>query len=294
MAVDPGRFAQHSPYSDPGRHAARLAAVPGDLPGACAAARNVIAHYRADLTDLSAAQRAEVDSRWLEVLLDADARRSPAPLTDPRPPSRRVAGCCRDHSLFVVGALRQRGAPARTRVGFAHYLDPGHAVDHVVVDVHDGHRWRRVEPELEAHDDFDVHDLPTGARAPFETAARAWLRWRSGELDLAAYGVRGQPGLSGPAFVGAYVVFEVAHRYGDELLLWDSWGATADPLAHADVLDEVASLLVRADDGDEGAEAELSARYAQDERLHPGPRVVTFSPFGTATRVSDLRRGNRT
>lgn len=195
--------------------------------------------------------------------------------------------------LFVVGALRHHGRPARTRVGFAHYFDPGHAVDHVVVDVHDGHRWRRVEPELPAHAAFDVHDMPAGPQAPFETAAEAWLRWRAGEQDLSTYGVRGQPVLSGPSFVGAYVVFEVAHRYGDELLLWDSWGATADPLKNAGLVDDVASLLVRADAGDAGAEAELFARYQQDDRLRPGDQVVTLSPFGTTARVTDLRDGAR-
>lgn len=268
MAADPERFARHSAYSDPGRHADRLAALPDDLDSVCAAARNVIAHYRADLTVLTAAQRTEVDSRWLEVVLDVDAGRNADSLTAPRPVRRRVAGCCRDHSLFLVAALRQRGTPARTRVGFAHYLDPDRAVDHVVVD---------------------VHNLPTGPGAPFETAARAWSRWRAGDLDLSTYGVRGQPTLSGPAFVGAYVVFEVAHRYGDELLLWDSWGATADPLAEVGLLDEIAGLLLRADAGDAGAESELAARYEQDDRLRPGERVVTLSPFGAAARTTDLR-----
>jgi hypothetical protein len=291
MAVDPEQFAQHSRYSHPGRHADRLTVVPDDLASVCAAARNVIAHYRADLPDLTPAQRCEVNSRWLEVTLDVDAHRHPAPLTEHRPLQQRVAGCCRDHSLFAVGALRHRGRPARTRVGFAHYFDPARAVDHVVVDVHDGHRWRRLEPELEAHADFAVHDMPTGPRAPFETAAEAWLRWRAGEQDLSTYGVRGQPALSGPSFVGAYVIFEVAHRYGDELLLWDSWGAAADPLANAALVDEVASLLVGADAGDTGAEAELFARYRQDDHLHPGDQVVTLSPFGAAVQVTTLRNG---
>lgn len=262
--------------------------VSGDLAGVCAAARNVIAHYRADLGELTAAQRGEVDSRWLEDVLEVDARRTPGPLTEPCPVQHRVAGCCRDHSVFVVGALRGRGTPARTTVGFAHYLTPGWAVDHVVVDVHDGYRWRRVEPGLGAHGDFDVLDVPTGDGAPFETAARAWLRWRSGTSDLSTYGVRSRPDLSGPSFVGAYVVFQVAHRYGDELLLWDGWGAVADPLAHTALLDEVASLLVRADAGEEGAEDELFARYRRDERLRPGDRVLTHSPFGAPSRVTEL------
>jgi hypothetical protein len=48
-----------------------------------------------------------------------------------------------------------------------------------------------------------------------------------------------------------------------------------------DVVDDIAALLVRADDGDIGAEQELLTRYREDDRLHPGRRVMSFSPTGT-------------
>ena len=71
-----------------------------------AAARNVIGHYRAELADLPEQRRDEINSRWLEAILDLDQDRHPRPLDEPRDLPSRVAGCCRDHSLFVVGALR--------------------------------------------------------------------------------------------------------------------------------------------------------------------------------------------
>ena len=282
-------FVRQSPYSTPGRHAERLGAVPDDLTGLCAAARNVVGHYRAELPALPEDRRGEIDSRWLEVILTLDEQRHPAALDQPRLLSERVAGCCRDHSLMVVSALRQRGVPARNRIGFAHYFTPGWAGDHVVIERwHEG-RWQRADPELGPDHAFDVHDMPTGPDSPFETAAEAWLGWRTGDRDPSTYGVEADPALAGPDFVGSYVIFEVAHRYGDEMLLWDGWGATEEAL-DVPMIDELARLLVCADAGDDGAETELRARYHEDARLHPGPQVTTYSPYGLPPRTTELQR----
>nr|WP_276612346.1 transglutaminase domain-containing protein [Kineococcus vitellinus] len=214
----------------------------------------------------------------------------------PRVLGDRVAGCCRDHALLVVGALRQRGVPARSRVGFAHCFTPGWAHDHVVVERWERGRWRRADPELTASaGSFDVLDLPVGDGAPFETAAQAWLGWRAGERDASRYGVAPGAPWCGPGFVRDEVLHELAHRHGDELLLWDGWGAVEDPGSLAlEEVDELARLLVLADGGDEAAEADLAARYRGDERLHPGEQVVTRSPFGGPARLVDLARRSTT
>lgn len=49
--IDVEAFARHSVYSNPGRHADALAAVPSAIDSLCSASRNVIAHYRAELGD---------------------------------------------------------------------------------------------------------------------------------------------------------------------------------------------------------------------------------------------------
>ncbi len=323
-------FTRQSPYSDPGRHAALLGALPAGLASVCAASRNVIAHYRAELSDLSASRWDEVDSRWLEVVLEVDQRRHGTGLQQPRAPGERVAGCCRDHALLVVAALRQRGVPARSRVGFAHYFTAGFAHDHVVVEFWWQGRWRRADPELgtgrgavegsaaASVATFDVHDIPTGAAtdgasgavlgaptsaatsgvigapAPFETAAQAWLGWRSGQRDASRYGVVPGSPWCGAGFVRDEVLYEVAHRFGDELLLWDGWGALEDPAALREgEVDELARLLLLADGGDAAAEADLAAWYRGDERLHPGESVITRSPFGGPARVVELAGGSR-
>lgn len=215
---DLDRFVRQSPYSRPGRYADRLAALPDDLASLCAASRNVIAHYRAELPDLPEERRGEMGSRWLEVILGLDQQRHPAALDRPRPLSERVAGCCRDHSLLVVGALRQRGRPARNRVGFAHYFTHGWAADHVIIERWHERRWQRADPELGSDSAFDVHDIPTGDDAPFETAAEAWLGWRNGDRDLSTYGLQADRAFTDQTSSGN-VIFEVAHRYGDEMLL---------------------------------------------------------------------------
>jgi hypothetical protein len=277
--VSSRNYAAHTPYSDPGSYADLLQALPTDLEALCATSRNVIAHYWAELPDLPPERRGEIDSRWLRTILELDQDRNPFPLAEPRPLQARVAGCCRDHSLFLVGALREQRVPARTRVGFASYLSADYHNDHVVVEFWNGDRWVRTDPELPARSrDFDVRDMPVGPGAPFETAAEVWTRHRAGEIDASTYGVSPRSELAGPDFIGRYVVFEVAHRFGDELLLWDGWGA-ADG-GDVGLFDEIAALLIGADAGDEAAATELARRYRDDDRLHPGESVTQHSPYG--------------
>src|SRR3712207_337329 len=142
-------YARHSPYSDPGPHAGLLAALPTDPAALSAVLRNVVVHYRASGIPFPDHRLAEIDSRWAERLLAVDKSRFSAPLAQPRPEADRVAGCCRDYTLLAVAALRGHGVPARSRVGFASYFEPGFHHDHVVVEQWTGQRWRRFDAMLE-------------------------------------------------------------------------------------------------------------------------------------------------
>ncbi|WP_022916398.1 transglutaminase-like domain-containing protein [Ruania albidiflava] len=287
-AVD--RWTRHSAYSDPGPYGDLLRAVDPTTEAVSATARNLIAHYRGEAHLVPASTRADIHLRWLADQLATDQDRHHTPLTEPRALSDRLQGCCRDHSLFCVGALREHGVPARTRIGFAGYLSPGFHHDHVVVERLDGTRWVRFDPELAAGftDEFDVTDMPTGPSSPFQTAAEVWREHRTGHLDVTRYGVdltMDEP-LRGAPIVAAYVIGEVAHRHGDELLLWDVWGQCAeDPTADPDLIDDVAALLLAADAEEQAGELDgpraraLADRYAADERLHPGAAVWQLSPL---------------
>lgn len=281
------RYARHSAFSSPGRHGALLRELDG-IEQICRASTNLVLHYRAEASMMREDRREEIHSRWVETILDLDQARHPWSLLDPRPPGDRVAGCCRDHSLLAVAAFREQGIPARTRVGFVSYFDPGFRGDHVVAEWWNGERWQRSDPELEQGSHaFDVRDLPTGEGAPFETAAEAWTGYRAGRLDLTRYGVAGDPNLIGPGFVRLYVIQEVLHRFGHEALLWDGVG---DGIQDEDA-DEFAELLLRADAGDSTAEGRLEHLFKTDKRLTPGATVIQFSPYGEPPTVVDLTRG---
>ncbi|SDJ28213.1 Transglutaminase-like superfamily protein [Frankineae bacterium MT45] len=287
----------HTAYSDPGQYAALLAELPADPEGLSAVARNVIVHYRASGHLLPSATRDDVNSRWVDRILAVDQSRHPQPLAAPREATSRVQGCCRDHTLFCVAALREHGIPARSRVGFAGYFIEGWHHDHVIVEAWLEGRWRRFDPEIDA----PMAGLSTPmemqwdtAHGPgFATAARAWTLHRSGEIDAETYGVDPSvPVVRGERFLFNEIINEVAHRFGDELLLWDGWGriqAPVDPVGAEDATwaDGIATLLLAADSGDLEAEQALFDQYRADPGLHPGRSVLQASPFGDdLTRVA--------
>ncbi len=283
--------AAHTAFSDPRGHAPLLDAVAPTPATIGAVARNVIVHYRASGTVLPAETAHTINSRWLDRLLDADlALHGGAALTEPRAETSRVQGCCRDHTLLSVAILRQHGVPARSRIGFADYFTPGWNHDHVIPEFWNGSRWQRFEPEVDRGDATlpDPGDLPRGAG--FHTAAEVWTRIRAGQLDAETCGVDpAVPDIRGRWFVRNYVVEEVAHRFGDELLLWDVWGTIAGPDGQdddLDLVDEVAGLLLASDDGDLGAERRLLALYRGDARLHPGATILRSGP-GTSGLVGE-------
>lgn len=280
-------WAAHTPASDPGEFAALLEAVPPDPATIATVARNLIAHYVGLRTELPVETRTDIHLRRLADRLAVDQDRHRRPLDAPRPVGGRLQGCCRDHTLFAVAVLRQHGVPARSRVGFAGYFEPRWHHDHVVAEYHDGVRWIRFDPELEPDTDAvpDPLDLDSGAHAPFATAAEVFLAMRRGDLDPGRYGVAPGSPLAGEPFVIGEVLYEVAHRYGDEVLLWDVWGALIDvdhgtPGDAVDMIADVAGLLVAADAGDQDAENRLYRRYLADDRLRPGETVTRLSPFG--------------
>jgi hypothetical protein len=233
-------------------------------------------------------------------VLEADQSRHPQALDVPRTITDRVQGCCRDHTLLCVATLRQHGVPARSRVGFAGYFVDGWHHDHVIVEAEIDGRWRRFDSEVEqalpglAEPMDFAFDAPGGRG--FVTAAAAWIAFRRGDLDVSNHGVDpAMPLFSGDRFVFDEVIYEVAHRFGDELLLWDSWGRIGAPgsaVSEEDAtwMDEVASMLPAADAGDLEVEQRLLERYRSDPGLHPGSTVMQHSPFGDDSLEVELRQ----
>lgn len=281
--------AAHTEFSEPGDLGALLDPVPVDPVGLSEVVRNLIVHYRASGRELPSESADDINLRWVAEQLRVDQQRHDEPLAAPREATSRLQGCCRDHSLLAVSALRQHGVPARTRIGFAPYLAPGWHYDHVVVEAWLGNRWVWFDPEipdpvpgLETPMDIS-HDH--ARPMPFETAAGVWTAHRGG-ADVSRYGVAPELPLFGPWFVRNYVLLEVGHRFGAETLLWDFWGAMGqDPDADVDLIDELARLLLVADGGDLAAEQQLLELYRSDERAHPGGVVAQMGMDGSVVEV---------
>jgi hypothetical protein len=267
-------YTQQTEFSDPRSHGRLFDPLPDDPGGIGEVIRNLVVHYRASGIAFPPDRLAEIDSRWADRLLDADRKRFDTPLTEPRAPEQRIVGCCRDFTLLTVAALRHKGIPARSRIGFADYLDPSWHYDHVIAEYWDGARWVGMDSQVDKY----VPLAPGG----FQTAAQVWTAYRRGEIDVNQFGVApAVADLRGAWFVRNYVISELAHRRGQELLLWDLWGDMSLELTgDLSLFDEVAGLLQSADAGDTRAEEKLAGLYADDVRLHPGDRVECLSPSG--------------
>ncbi len=282
-------YAVQTEFSDPGVHAGLFDALPDDVPGIAAVVRNLLIHYRGGGIEFTGDRLAEIDHRWVSAMLTTDQKRNGTALAVPREPVDRLVGCCRDYTLMFVSALRHKGIPSRSRIGFAVYFATGFNHDHVVAEYWNGDRWVMIDPELDPAGDhpFNTLDMPAG---PFLSAAEVWLGVRAGDLDPDLFGV--DPGLPirGGWFIRNYVHFQHAHLQGNELLLWDNWGTMSGTLDGADVelTDQVATLLVASDNGDETASKELADLYRTNPALTYTGRAFVTSPAGTEHAWVDL------
>jgi len=234
-----------------------LDGCPGDLAGIVATVRGVLI-ARDEAARLGVGiegRRGEEQLRSAAEMVARVLELDPAPIRGARPPERRMIGVCRHCSVLTVALLRRAGHPARTRAGFASYIEPGRWIDHWIVErwATDGEgdgagdgRWVRVDPQPLPDRPFDPMDVPRG---PYLTAAEAWRLCRSGAADPALFGV---DQCWGSWFIRNSVVRDLAALNRVELLPWDAWGlmdrGSALGEGPADALvDHVAGLVV-ADD----------------------------------------------
>ena len=124
--MDVSRYADHSPYSDPGRHAPLLAAVTPDPARLHVAVTTAVVHYRAGATAPTPAQLDDVDRRWVASTLDAVVERSlrqaaltlqlqQQPVGDVRglQDGGDPMGGARHRAVFVVGGGQANLCPRR-------------------------------------------------------------------------------------------------------------------------------------------------------------------------------------
>jgi hypothetical protein len=288
--TDHAFYAAQSRITDPGRFADRAGEIPAALSSMRASARQLVFHYRADggFTEngIEADRIAEIDTRYAEDMLARIVQLADLPLTHPRTPGQRLVGCCRDFTVLFLAIARQHGIPARARVGFATYFEPGWFIDHVIAEIWDTaqQRWRMIDPEL-ADDHIDGSD---GARVDpedvppsrFLTGPRAWQSCRAGTANAQQFVV--DPGLDIPVtrgwpYIRHNLVHDLAALAKHEMLLWDNWGMTqidGEPTpAQFAVLDDLAAATHSSN-----MPLDQIQSFYQREDLRVPPVITSYSP----------------
>ncbi len=226
-------YSSHSIESDPGDLRQLLDPLPKDPKGVLDAVGGLVLH-KAFVEPAGIVSPPEsvddAESRHLPEMLRRILSRDSGSLDKKRIPEKRLIGVCRHYALLACSNFRHQGIPARLRVGFADYFDPGFYDDHWVTEYWHGTGWRLMDPELTSSVrrhfgvPFDPCDVP---RDRFLTADSAWLGIRSGHTDPAKCGVS-SVGITGEWFVASSVVRDLAALNKREMLPWDYWGIARD------------------------------------------------------------------
>lgn len=281
--MSPRSYASHSFHSDPGSLRGEVARWPADPVAIARRASSLVQHPRgreSRAVGFGAIQRRDLELRSVAELLQAAKERG---LLADRAGAPKLGGTCRDFALLAVASFRERGVPARLRVGFADYIISGRREDHWLCEWWDAGRWRRFDVEFAVMDGlpFDACDVPAGR---FLCAAEAWrqIALEPGRAD--DFGVSGLS-LGGARFVAGSLFRDLACLRKLELKPWDYWGAAARlpvdpaewPVPTRRLLDEIASCLNASCIG-EPAMADCLTRWAL-------PVKVTSFPHGRPVEV---------
>ncbi|GAB3892951.1 transglutaminase-like domain-containing protein [Kibdelosporangium lantanae] len=260
-------YQRQSAVTDPGAERHLFTSLPADVASMATLLGGLMVHR--DWTwrfgfDLPWERREEANTRYVSAILHHLGS------LEPRPPSERFAGTCRDFTVVLCAMLRATGIPARARAGFAGYFTDGFFDDHWVVETWDGHSWRLVDAQVASAPkgtytdaDIDFLDVP---RSAFLVGGQAWRECRTGRRDPTTIGTSAA-GLTGLWEVQGNVIRDLANLNLVETLPWDTWGLIPthyDNLPPEDValLDRIAQVSASG-----GPQPEAAAAYNSDPRL---------------------------
>ena len=221
-------FREPGPHSTAKKNKVGLAGAPTDIADLAAwiQARLLHEHWASKYgVELTPERRELSQRRSVDAVLDGLL----AGGNSPRPAAGRAVGVCSHFSLLAVSALRANGRAARSRCGFGTYFAPDKAIDHWVVEVWNGDRWRMVDFQIDDFQRaelglvFDTLDLPSGE---FLLAAQAWQLCRRGEDDPNRFGIFDEGGFW---FIASNMIRDLASLNKVEMLPWDDWGAMPSP-----------------------------------------------------------------
>lgn len=285
-------YTEQSPITNPADYAELYEGLPHDIAGLCKVVQGLIIHYRgAELFHYTIPEErlAEIDTRYVPKMLARIRELDNRPLTEERPPEKRLVGCCRDFATLFCSMARYCGIPTRTRIGFAAYFNPGFNHDHEIVECWDEkeQRWRLIDPELsELHIQenrirFDVHDVP---RDQFICGGLAWQWCRADKAEPDKFGVEPNSPVGGWWFIGHKLIQDLAAQNKMELLLWDTWGVMLKELTGEEDMALLDKLAIVTQAGSAGF-AEQLATYENVEGLKVTPPVISYSPVAEPREV---------
>lgn len=282
-------YAEPSPLTSPGRHAALFSTLPDDPIALARIVQGLVLHkYMAQAYNVTIppARDDEAHTRRVETMLDQILAHDDSPLSAMRAPEKRLFGVCGHFTTMLVAMLRAKGIPSRQRAGFGAYFNPPCFEEHVLCEYWntDESGWVLLDTQFDevwrkqlkvTHDVFDV------PRDEFLTATDAWRLCRAGKADPNLFGIfHGDK--RGLWFIAGELIRDIAALNKMEVLVWDVWGAMPTPdaklgAAELKYFDRLAELTCEPD----AAFADLTALYRDDEGVRVPPvvfNVITNHP----------------
>jgi hypothetical protein len=215
-------YKKHDLFSDPGEYASRYLELPTQLDALHAAINELLIHnwkVERDRPGWIKAHPQEVDvfTRPIHKVLERIISLHPKPWNRPRPPDRRAVIDCRHFSLLLCSIFRQRGIPARTRCGFATYLEETHWMDHWVCEFWDDEQGQWMMEDA----DLQLHSVPSNQ---FYTGIHAWEMSRKMPSMARQFGYGSEEQERGAWVARANLVRDFAALNGFVSVSGDSWG----------------------------------------------------------------------
>lgn len=254
-------YSEQSIVTDPGKYSNLFDSLPSEVPKLVKVAqglvidKDLLEFYGEELTD---DKKSDLDTRYVDDILEKILQRDPASLTKTREPGKRFVGSCRDYAIILCSMLRHKKVPARIRVGFDRYFNliPDFYDDHWVCEYWDKekNRWIMVDANLDEtvikKQNITVNPLDISSDE-FITAGKAWELVRSNKANSNKFGVS-VINIFGLWFIRGSIVRELAALNKQEVLPWDYWGIADKnqedfPQEDSDLLDESARTLKDSD-----------------------------------------------
>lgn len=166
-------YKEHSVITTPGRYADQYDTLPETIPQLCQVVQGLLLHeFHTNRYGVNLPEERKKESRLREVekILQRAMELAEKPLIQLRKPENRVISNCRDYAVLMCSFLRDKGIPARVRVGFAAYFDSYLHQGHWICEYwdHENDKWVQVDAQLDDIQkrhyeiDFDTLNVPSG------------------------------------------------------------------------------------------------------------------------------------